>query len=516
MESRAGSGGMARRTFLAASLSGIAAVALSSCTWGQPNPTGSPTASPSPSPTPTPTPAVPDGVPVPTAMRRSSWSSDPFARGAFSFDGVGTTPELRASLAEPVEDRLWIAGEACSPDAPGTITGARDSGLAAAEQLARTAEPGERIAVIGAGMAGLTAAVHLLEEGFEVVVVEARDRAGGRVWSVDADGFDRPVELGPVLVPDEEPLAEALGAASVDTLTFDGVVEARTADGVVVAIPPTGDEAVDTARAWAGAAPRDVSLADALVQSGVVPLSQDPGPDGVSPASWLAHTISSGVQPATGAPSNRVSARTAPTTAFPPGSRLVTGRLSDLLDGLADQVDIAVSSVVTRIAYDDTRVSLRLDSGESLTVDRAIVTVPLGVLKSDTLRFSPALPYAHQRAIAVLEMGAIDMVWLRFDEPFWRPGGSAEAEGGVGGDGVADAAGDAAPVGPAASVPDVLTLVGTPSPVAAWLDVGRETGEPILVGVIAAGQAPRLEALDDREFLEVILAGLAPYATAPG
>ena len=76
--------------------------------------------------------------------------------------------------------------------------------------------------------------------------------------------------------------------------------------------------------------------------------------------------------------------------------------------------------------------------------------------------------------------------------------------------------GDAAPVGPAASVPDVLTLVGTPSPVAAWLDVGRETGEPILVGVIAAGQAPRLEALDDREFLEVILAGLAPYATAPG
>lgn len=505
MDSRAASGGMARRTFLAASLSGIGAVVLSSCTWGQPEPTETPTASPTPSPTPTPTPAVPDGVPLPTAMRRSSWSTDPFARGAFSFDGVGTTPELRAWLAEPVEDRLWIAGEACSPDAPGTITGARDSGLAAAEQLARVAEPGERIAVIGAGMAGLTAAVHLVDEGFEVVVVEARGRVGGRVWSVDVDGFDRPVELGPVLVPDDEPLTEALGAASVDTLDFDGVVEARTADGVVVAIPSTGDDAVATARTWAETAPRDVSLATALVESGAVPLPAVPGDDGVSPAAWLAHTISSGVEPATGAGSSRVSARSAPTTAFPPGSRLVTGRLTDLLDDLADQVDIAVSSVVTRIAYNDARVSLRLDSGESLTVERAIVTVPLGVLKSDTLRFSPALPFRHQRAIAVLETGAVDVVWLRFEEAFWREGA-----------GGADDAGDASSVVPAASAPDVLTVVGEPSAVAAWLDIGRETGEPILVGVIAATRAPRLEALDDQEFLEAILAGLAPYATTRG
>ena len=111
--------------------------------------------------------------------------------------------------------------------------------------------------------------------------------------------------------------------------------------------------------------------------------------------------------PATGAPSSRVSARTAPTTAFPLGSRLVTGRLSDLLDALADRVDIAVSSVVTRIAYNEERVSLRLDSGESLTVDRAIVTMPLGVLKSDTLRFSPALPFHHQRAIAMLRFAGV-------------------------------------------------------------------------------------------------------------
>lgn len=496
MESRGAPGGMARRTFLAASVSSVAAVVLSSCTSPEPRPT--PVPSPTASPTPTPAPPV-DGVPAPAAMARSRWGTDPFARGAFSYDAVGTTPALRESLAEPIGERVWIAGEACSAEAPGTLQGARDSGLTAAEQLARIAEPGERVVVIGAGLAGLTAAVHLVDAGFEVVVVEARDRVGGRIASVDADGFDRTVELGPVFVGDDEGFATGLAAASVDTVPFDAAVEARTAAGVAVDIPPTGADAIAAARAWALGNAADVSLAEALAGSGVVPLSSVPGPDGVSPAAWLAHAISSGVEPATGATSALVSARADALTTLSGDRRLVTGRLADFVDELADGVDIAVSSVVTRIAYDDRRVSLRLDSGESLTADRAIVTVPLGVLKSDTLRFSPALPFAHQRAIARLQTGTVDLVWLRFDEAFWR----------------ADAAADDA--GRRTGTPaDVLTVVARASRVAAWLDIGRATGEPVLVAVIAATQASRLEELDDEELQATILADLAPYATTAG
>ena len=217
-----------------------------------------------------------------------------------------------------------------------------------------------------------------------------------------------------------------------------------------------------------------------------------PDADGVSPADWLAHTIGSAVQPATGATTNRLSAN---------GIDLPSSASRATRDGpplrlrrrTRRSVDIAVSSVVTRIAYDDRRVSLRLDSGESLTADRAIVTVPLGVLKTDTLRFSPALPLLHQRAISLLGMGVVDTVWLRFEAAFWR----------------ADV-----PYVPSAT-PDVLTVVGDPTTVAAWIDVGAPTGDPMLLGVIAARQATRLEALDDPPFQESMLADLAPYATAP-
>lgn len=486
MESGAASGGMARRTFLAASLSGIAAAALSSCTWPQPSPTLPPTASPTPTPI--------RGVPEPVAMLRSSWGDDPFARGAFSFDTVGSTPDLRESLGEPVGERLVFAGEACSTDAPGTLQGARQSGLRAATHVARLGEQGERVAVIGAGVAGLTAARALVADGFEVVVIEARDRIGGRIASIEDEAFGGTAELGAMFVGDTMAtgLEAELAAASVDLRPLDRTVLVRTPDGTAAEPSDAGWEAIEAARDWSLEQPDDLSLAAALAGSGVVPLPAAPRTDGVGPADWLRNALASGVEPGTGAPATRVSAWAFDADRLEAPASAVTGRLADWVDELSSTVDVVVSSAVVRIAYDEQRVSLRLDAGESLNVDRVVVTVPLGVLQTDTVQFEPALPLLHQRAISELGMGVIDVVWLAFDEPFWRADAAEPAE--------------------------FLSIVGEVPTVAKWIDVGVATGtdDPVLVGIIAAEQARRLEGLDDREFRLAVLPGLEPFARASG
>ncbi|MEO1474642.1 MAG: FAD-dependent oxidoreductase, partial [Pseudomonadota bacterium] len=49
----------------------------------------------------------------------------------------------------------------------------------------------------------------------------------------------------------------------------------------------------------------------------------------------------------------------------------------------------------------------------------AIVTLPLGVLKQNTVTFTPPLPVEKQGAIDRLGMGLLDKVYLQFDDVFW-------------------------------------------------------------------------------------------------
>jgi monoamine oxidase len=65
-------------------------------------------------------------------LASTAWLQDPWARGSYSYARPGHA-EDRAVLAEPVADRLFFAGEACSPNFFSTAHGAYISGLAAAE-----------------------------------------------------------------------------------------------------------------------------------------------------------------------------------------------------------------------------------------------------------------------------------------------------------------------------------------------------------------------------------------------
>jgi monoamine oxidase len=74
-------------------------------------------------------------IPDPVAWQITRWASDPYALGSYSYNAVGASVKTRRVLSEPVEDRLFFAGEATSLKYPATVHGAYLSGQREAERI---------------------------------------------------------------------------------------------------------------------------------------------------------------------------------------------------------------------------------------------------------------------------------------------------------------------------------------------------------------------------------------------
>ena len=74
-------------------------------------------------------------APDPLGHYLTHWSEDPFARGGFSFNAVGSNDHDRVVLGDPVGERLFFAGEATEVEHTGTVHGALLSGLREADRI---------------------------------------------------------------------------------------------------------------------------------------------------------------------------------------------------------------------------------------------------------------------------------------------------------------------------------------------------------------------------------------------
>ena len=348
-------------------------------------------------------------------MIRTSWSTDPFAFGSYSYLPVGATPKLRAALSTPVSGRLFFAGEALDPDNPATVHGAAASGRTAAVLVQDASDAVERIVVIGAGIAGATAARALADAGHRVTVVEARHRLGGRIHTTRPAGWPLPVESGANWVHDRKGnyLAARLKSLGVATVPVDYHDAVLGADGTMAAdgFMDSASDAVDRAIAWAEQQDVDMSLAAAIDRSGAGA--------GVGTAA-LAHYLRTEVTTEYGADASRLSARWGTEEGTDGEDLLVLGGYGALVDELAAGLDIRLGWPVSAVSLLADGVTVTSSEGEVLQADRVVLTVPLGVLKAGGIRFDPELPAEHLAAIDALGMGVLDKVWLRWDKPWWR------------------------------------------------------------------------------------------------
>ncbi|PWB96544.1 flavin monoamine oxidase family protein [Salinibacterium hongtaonis] len=462
---------MKRRTFLVGSVSGLTLLTVAACTPDSPQP--SPSASP-----------IRSKTPEPAAFVRTNWAADPFSRGALSYPAVGTAADDREILRRPIDDRLFFAGEHTAETAPATVQGARASGRSVAFDVMSIAEPGERIAIVGAGIAGATAARILVDSGYDVVVIEGRDRLGGRVSTLNGDDWPFPLELGADVISalDSAAVLAELADANIDVVSFTLSQEHRTVAGEVLEPSTVGQDAVAEALEWAAVQPVDTSLADALLDSGAANVDASAGAAGVSQVDLLENYVASDVVVGTGADADELSAWFASIPVLgAEGDEMVVGDFESLIVGMIEGITVLPSSTVSGVTLTDRGVSLRLARGESYSADRTIVTVPLGVLQAGAIEFDPPLPFSHRGAIAALGMGHRDKIVMRFDTPFWSTDASA------------------------------WSVVDGDTDFPLWINMLPLMGEPILVGLMAGEAAVRLSEFGDRELMQAALVSLEPF-----
>jgi monoamine oxidase len=353
----------------------------------------------------------PRRVPEPLAMIRTSWSTDEWSRGSYSYLPVGATPSLRVALAQPINGRLFFAGEATSSEAPATVHGALASGQRSAQEVIDVADAKEVVAILGAGVAGLAAARALHDAGFTVVIFEARDRIGGRVATVRTDTWPIPIELGASWVHDIEAsdLAETLSKLDINTAAFDYDNDTTLFAGDITQDSlDSATDSIESAIESVGGAESDLSIAAAIAANG----------ETINPLA-LNHIDEVELASEYGANADELSAWWGTEEGSRGDDLLVLGGYGGVADHLAEGLDIRLGTAVRTVSWNDDGAELTFDNDETFSCDRLVVTVPLGVLAAGDISFNPPLPDSHQNAIDTMRMGLLDKVWFVFPEQFW-------------------------------------------------------------------------------------------------
>jgi monoamine oxidase len=276
------------------------------------------------------------------------------------------------------------------------------------------------VIVIGAGVSGLAAARRLADEGVNVIVLEGRDRIGGRVWTDHSIGT--PLDLGASWIHGTflnplTALADRIGIKRVETNYDNQIVfgkdGSQLSDAEYTEMESLFSDLQSFAYEWTEELDNDVPLARAIEEflerrnlnteqlenlqfsiTNLIDLDYAAAPDDLS--AWYYDDQSEYL---------------GPDVLFPEGYGAIP-------DYLAQGLDIRLDTICNEINYNSEGVQISTSQG-LYSANKVVVSLPLGILKSGKVTFSPVLPKKKLNAMAGLGFGVLNKVYLEFPSVFW-------------------------------------------------------------------------------------------------
>jgi len=300
------------------------------------------------------------------------------------------------------------------------------------ERSSMHARTQKSIVIIGAGLAGAAAARQLVKWGYKVVLLEGRNRPGGRVWSMRMEGGDKIglADLGGAIITgiDGNPLAVLARQLGVPMHEIrnrcplyleDGTEAPADLDAQVL---EQHNALLDGADKFRDELPGDV--ADCISVGAALKMlwnevPREPGREELQETLMRWHFAN--VEFANAAKLHSLSLRNwdqddpyemEGAHVFLPGGN------GQLVGALLRDVPVFYGQVVSRIAHSREGVTVTTQDN-TFKADACLVTVPLGVLKKDAIVFSPPLPEDKQQAITRLGYGVLNKLVLLFPHAFW-------------------------------------------------------------------------------------------------